>query len=1703
MDFSTISTTIALQSSTALEPGNGTYQAGISVTSTGAIIGQGGAVAVSFSSSYVTSGALNNDGLVQGSANYAAVTGDVGVSLTNTGSIAGGAGANYVISLGGNAYIENRGQIAGAEFGAIAFNGGGTLVNSGTVNGPATFRNGAATVVNSGVIAHGNQAIYAASYSTVSNSGQLSGEFFGVELGGGGIITNAGLIAGGNAAIYSRYQTTLVVDPGAQFQGALSFSGAVVLGGTRGQTGSFALDHAAYGLQGAVTQVSFGTGTKWTLEESLQQATGQSITGFGAGDTLVLDGFAVSSTSYQQGQGLVLSNGTQSYTLNLPESTAFVAENGNSTLVGLYTTITGTLTNSVAPGLSAYNAGLTIANTGAVITEGVALNVPANDTHVTISVYNYGLLKTTGTGGVAVDLALGAGLTNEQGGSIAGGVVLTGGASMGNYGVVTAPGAAVRLDAGTSFDNGSYGTLQGGGEGVVFATGGYLRNAGSISGGAGVGVNLVGGTASILNTGVIAGGAFAVSAAAGTTLSLTEFSHGALSGAVAGGGAGQLTLVSEYGEDGTLDMGGSFSGFDSVSLAGVSGWTLAGTAAELAGGQAISGFGFNDTLVLEGVNAASYTTLGTELVLGGETIDLTGSLPNGFILTASGGNTTIAAQLISIVSTATTIAVTPGQNGFARDMTITATGSVTPAEGAGVNASAEGAVTIVNEGLITAGAGEAPGVAAGSDGLTLVNAAGGTISGFTGVNLYNDGLIKNFGLIEGETVVQTIANATPLVDTIGNAGVGVIMNGGTLANGGTIAGGVLMETFNDTTITNVGLINGAGTGVEARGNLSLSNTGDITGMDIGVSAGRFGVITNAGTISGANYAVQASYDLDLTVDQGAVFLGLVEAGSNGTLNLAGQGGSFSLANFDGFSTINLAAESGWTLEGGTAALASGEVLNGFGPGDTLVIDGLSLVAGDVTWQGGVAGLALLDTLSNEAGMTGFGSLSALDSLVATSDGVNTTIAAVAMPAGTISLVSSLYTSGVTLGTGGFAAAVSVTGTGSIVTGSDSVAIYADYVPGASIGNAGLIGSSIASDGAVLRGAVSLSNSGVVIGQTGVAAYGTAAITNSGTIEGAGLAEVMPKLVSFAGLPGGKTFFPVGTGVELAAGRVSNSGTISGLNTGVWAAAGAIDNQAGGTIAGVNYGVEIGNGTISNASAIYGGRDGVRIGAGKMLAAGTVAISNALAGTIAAGNGGYGIGGGGDVSISNAGLILDGIAVSGTVAINNAAGGTISAGTGSYAIGGEGDFNIANAGTILGDIDVYGSLSLRVEGGAVFKGNVYDHSNDGVLILDGAGSLDISDPFTGFNTFSFTSSDFTLQGDVSQIAAGQTIVGFGAGDNIVVNGFTAASTSIVSGAGIVLTDAGGAQVTLNVAGNLAGLTTTTNAAGTQIVAPCFVAGTRITTARGRRPVEQLRIGEMVATLGGAMMRIKWIGTRAYDGRFAARNHLTRPVRIAAGAIADGVPVRDLYVSPDHAICLDGHLIHAWRLVNGVSITQPEPPERVEYFHIELERHAVIFAEDCPAESFLDEDCRNRFQNAAEFGELYPKAMVPGEPCLPRLSDGFGLHAAWKRLAERAGVAAGLACGTLRGCVDEAGGGVVRGWAQDESEPEAPVVLLVLAGGEVIGRVLANGYRPDLRAAGLGSGCHGFSMALPAGERRAIEVRRALDGAVVASGGRLAA
>jgi hypothetical protein len=224
-------------------------------------------------------------------------------------------------------------------------------------------------------------------------------------------------------------------------------------------------------------------------------------------------------------------------------------------------------------------------------------------------------------------------------------------------------------------------------------------------------------------------------------------------------------------------------------------------------------------------------------------------------------------------------------------------------------------------------------------------------------------------------------------------------------------------------------------------------------------------------------------------------------------------------------------------------------------------------------------------------------------------------------------------------------------------------------------------------------------------------------------------------------------------------------------------------------------------------------------------------------------------------------------------------------------------------------------------------------------------------------------------------------------------------------------------------------------------------------------------------------IKWIGEQHFDPRFAARNPDIMPVRIAAGALGLSMPVRDLYVSPGHAMLVDDMLVLARNLVNGITITKPQCTEDIHYFNIEFETHDCIMAEGSWSESFADgPGLRNQFHNAADFYQHFPGYVAPDEVilCAPRPLAGPALAKALAPVLARTPIVPGK----LHGWVDAISpDGRIAGWAQYVTNPEYPVALEIFMAGVGLGSALACEWRGDLAKAGLGSGRCGFEFMVP--------------------------
>ncbi len=337
-------------------------------------------------------------------------------------------------------------------------------------------------------------------------------------------------------------------------------------------------------------------------------------------------------------------------------------------------------------------------------------------------------------------------------------------------------------------------------------------------------------------------------------------------------------------------------------------------------------------------------------------------------------------------------------------------------------------------------------------------------------------------------------------------------------------------------------------------------------------------------------------------------------------------------------------------------------------------------------------------------------------------------------------------------------------------------------------------------------------------------------------------------------------------------------------------------------------------------------------------------------------------------------------------------------------GGGGNAGGGAGGASVGGSGLGGEGYIGGGGGAGFYGNggnqIFDIYDEAGAVNDvyATGGSDYANGLAGGSGEFYAHMFYTSQGASGGFGGGGGGAAFGgAGGG---GGYTGGNTG-EGGSSYIDSSAISSQLTAGVA-----------TAGEVLIdyPACFLAGTRLSTPRGEVAVEALREGDSVSVIeGNALVArpVRWIGRRRIDVAAQPQPALVLPIRIRRDAFADGIPRRDLLVSPDHAVFTDGVLIPARQLVNHATILQQTGLATVEYFHVELDRHALLLSEGLATESYLDTGNRALFANAGLATLLHPEFTVNAglrcwrtDACAKLAVNEAEVAPVWQRLAARA-------------------------------------------------------------------------------------------------------
>ncbi len=148
--------------------------------------------------------------------------------------------------------------------------------------------------------------------------------------------------------------------------------------------------------------------------------------------------------------------------------------------------------------------------------------------------------------------------------------------------------------------------------------------------------------------------------------------------------------------------------------------------------------------------------------------------------------------------------------------------------------------------------------------------------------------------------------------------------------------------------------------------------------------------------------------------------------------------------------------------------------------------------------------------------------------------------------------------------------------------------------------------------------------------------------------------------------------------------------------------------------------------------------------------------------------------------------------------------------------------------------------------------------------------------------------------------------------------------------------------------------------------CVCAGTRIAPPGGEALIEDLRSGDLVLTQDAGAQPIRWVGCqRVKLSNMFPSDHL-RAVCLQPGALGPGLPSTPLRVSRQHRLVVRSViakrmcgsaevLVPAKDLVGLPGVTLGRDEETIRYYHLLLDQHHIVFANQTPAETlFLGEE-----------------------------------------------------------------------------------------------------------------------------------------------------
>ncbi|WP_246079413.1 Hint domain-containing protein [Parasedimentitalea maritima] len=306
-------------------------------------------------------------------------------------------------------------------------------------------------------------------------------------------------------------------------------------------------------------------------------------------------------------------------------------------------------------------------------------------------------------------------------------------------------------------------------------------------------------------------------------------------------------------------------------------------------------------------------------------------------------------------------------------------------------------------------------------------------------------------------------------------------------------------------------------------------------------------------------------------------------------------------------------------------------------------------------------------------------------------------------------------------------------------------------------------------------------------------------------------------------------------------------------------------------------------------------------------------------------------------------------------------------------------------------------------------------------LDGGAGRDILAGGDGNDTISGSSDDaedggdlmFGQDGDDSFVNIGQGEVIYGGEDDDGLD----VDVLDLTGAAEAVNPGGTLTVTYDVGDPESGVVTFFNSDGDEtgttefheietVVLPCFTPGTLIATPKGERKVEDLKAGDRVITRDNGIQEIRWLGRRDLSSDELSGGAHLQPVLIRQGALGNGLPERDMMVSPNHRVLVannktalyfeDREVLVAAKHLTGLTGVDAVETSEVSYIHFMFDQHEVVLSDGAWTESFQPGDMTLRGLDKSqrdELLELFPELKTQkGKAAYPAARRSLKKHEA---------------------------------------------------------------------------------------------------------------